>query len=161
MKITVEARDINGIKCNPTAIELATALTFTHRLINKAYSENSEDRTVRQFGKSSINSEAALVNFQVAEVTNGSVILDGLIKIINNLSPQAISENVVANIITSGIVAVVKKSLQPFRRLPDASMGRDLIVRVEINDMKLEVHSSYRNLDRADISVNVSYSNKE
>jgi len=143
IKVIVEATDIHGKRSNPTAIELASSLTFAHRLINKALAVHMEERRFGEFGGSTLNSEPALVNLHISEVRNGSVVLNGVIELAQNPFVQGVAGGVLANIITPGISAIAKRAKRVFNRPNRASAGRTLSVTIVSERVVLHTHCHY------------------
>lgn len=160
MKIVVDAVDENGCKSNPTAIELAAALTYAHRLMNNAYALGFESNELGDRAKSSLNAESALVNIKISEVANGSVLLNGVVEIINNVTPHEIAVSVVANIISNALLKVAKKTTSALRRIARPSRGRELNIFIKINNIELLVNCCYEDFDRARIIVTQSKSDE-
>lgn len=153
MKIVVNAVDENGCKSNPTAIELAAALTYAHRLMNRAYALGFEGGDLGEQAKSSLNAESAIVNIMISEVSNGSVLLDGVIAIVNKLTSQEIADAVVANIISNAVFQVAKKTAGTLRRIARPSHGRELNILIKINETELQVNCNYRDSGRVNIVI--------
>jgi hypothetical protein len=159
IQVIVKAIDIHGQKSNPTAIELASSLTFAHRLINKAFAENMEgaeyleERELEDYGKSTLNSEPALVNLHIAEVRNGSVILDGIIQTAENPFVQGVAGGILANIITPGISAIARRTKKAFIRPSKASAGRTLTVEIVSEVVVLHIHCRYVKGQRTEIFI--------
>lgn len=160
MKIVVDAVDENGCKSNPTAIELSAALTYAHRLMNNAYALSFKGNELGERAKSSLNAESALVNIKISEVANGSVLLNGVVEIINNVTPQEIAVSVVTNIISNAVLNVAKKTTSALRRIARPSCGRELNIFIKINKVELLVKCSYEDFDRAKIVVTHSKSDE-
>lgn len=153
IQVIVEATDIHGQRSNPTAIELASSLTFAHRLINKALVEHMEGMDFGEYEKSTLYSEPALVNLHIAEVGNGSVILNGIIEVVQNPFIQGVAGGVLANIITPGIAAIAQRSKRAFMRPGRASAGRTLTVSIVSERVVLRTHCRYAERQRTEIYI--------
>jgi hypothetical protein len=153
IQVTVEATNIEGRRSNPTALELAAALTFTHRLINKAFKERFEGRDFGEYGESTLGAEPALVNFNIAEVRNGSVLLNGIIEAAQTPFVQGVAGGIIANIITPGIVAIAQRTKAVFRRPSRASAGRTLTVTIRSERLVLHTHCRYEEHRRTEITI--------
>jgi len=153
MKIIVNAVDENGCRSNPTAIELAAALTYAHRLVNKAYALGFEGGEFGEHAKSSLNAESAIVNIMISEVSNGSVLLDGVLAIVNKLTSQEMADCVVANIISNAVLNVAKRTTGALRRIAMPSHGRELNILIKINETELQVNCDYRHSGRVNIAI--------
>jgi uncharacterized protein (DUF697 family) len=153
IQVIVEATDIHGQRSNPTAIELASSLTFAHRLINKALAEHMEEREFGEYGESTLNSEPALVNLHIAEVRNGSVILNGIIEVAQNPFVQGVAGGIIANIITPGITAIARRTKRAFMRPSRASAGRTLTVTIVSERVVLHTHCRYEERQRTEIVI--------
>jgi len=151
LQIIVEATDVHGQKSNPTAIELASSLTFVHRLINKALSERVEGRALLTYGESTSNSEPALVNVHIAEVRNGSVILNAIIELTQNTFAQGVVGGVIANILTPGITAMARRTKRALTRPNRASAGRTLTVTMASERVVLRTHCRYEERQHVEI----------
>ena len=153
MQITVEATDVEGRRANPSALELAAALTFTHRLINKAVKEHFWGQDSGEYGESTRRAEPALVNFNIAEVGNGSVLLNGIIEVAQNPFVQGVAGGIIANIITPNIVAIAQRTKAAFRRPSRASAGRTLTVTIRSERFALRTHCRYEEHQRTEITI--------
>ena len=156
IQVIVEATDIHGQKSNPTAIELASSLTFAHRLINKALAEHMGGREFGEYGEygeSTLNSEPALVNLHIAEVRNGSVILSGIIEAAKNPFVQGVAGGILANIITPGITAIARRTKRALIRPSRASAGRTVTVKIVSERVVLHTHCRYEERQRTEIVI--------
>lgn len=153
IQVIIEATDIHGQRANPTALELASSLTFAHRLINKALAETMEGRDFAEYGESTLNSEPALVNLHIAEVRNGSVILNGIIEVAQNPFVQGVAGGIIANIITPGITAIARRTKRAFMRPSRASAGRTLTVTIVSERVVLHTHCRYEERQRTEIVI--------
>lgn len=152
IQVIIEATDIHGQRSNPTAIELASSMTFAHRLINKVVAERMEGR-IGEYGETTLNSEPALVNLHIAEVRNGSVILQGIIEAVNNPFVQGVAGGILANIITPGITAIARRTKRAFVRPSRASVGRTLTVTITSEHVVLRTHCRYEERQRTEIVI--------
>lgn len=151
IQVIIEATDIHGQRSNPTAIELASSLTFAHRLINKALAERMEWRELGEYTE--LNSEPALVNLHITEVHNGSVILNGIIEAAQNPFIQGVAGGILANIITPGITAIARRTKRAFMRPSRASAGRTLTVTITSEHVVLRTHCRYEEHQRTEIVI--------
>ncbi|MEO9385870.1 hypothetical protein [Chromobacterium phragmitis] len=153
IQVIVEATDIHDQRSNPTAIELASSLTFAHRLINKALAEHMEGRYFGGYGESTLNSEPALVNLHIAEVRNGSVILSGIIEVAKNPFVQGVAGGILANIITPGITAIARRTKRALIRPSRASAGRTVTITIVSERVVLHTHCRYEERQRTEIVI--------
>ncbi|MBS4704715.1 hypothetical protein [Aeromonas veronii] len=153
LQVIIKATDIYGQRANPTALELASSLTFAHRIINKALAERMEDNNIEKYGNSTLNSEPALVNLHIAEVHNGSVILNGIIEATQNPFVQGVAGGIIANIITPGITAIARRTKRVFMRPERASVGRTLTVTIVSEKVVLHTHCRYEEHQRTEIVI--------
>lgn len=157
IQVIVEATDIHGQRSNPTAIELASSLTFAHRLINKALAEHMERREIGEYGEATLSSEPALVNLHIGEIRNGSVILNGIIEVAQNPFVQGVAGGILANIITPGITAIARRTKRAFMRPSRASAGRTLTVTIVSERVVLSTHCRYEERQRTEIVIHEEY----
>lgn len=153
IQVIIEATDVYGQRANPTALELASSLTYAHRLINKALAERMEGRDLAEYGDSTLNSEPALVNLHISEVHNGSVILNGIIEVAQNPFVQGIAGGIIANIITPGITEIARRTKRAFMRPSRASAGRTLTVTIISERVVLHTHCRYEERQRTEIII--------
>ena len=112
-----------------------------------------EGRKFGEYGESTLNSEPALVNLHIAEVRNGSVILQGIIEAANNPFVQGVAGGILANIITPGITAIARRTKRAFVRPSRASAGRTLTVTFTSEHVVLRTHCRYEERQRTEIVI--------
>lgn len=152
-QVIIEATDIYGQRSNPTAIELASALTYAHRLINRAIADGAHDVDINEYGKSTLRSEPALANLQITKVANGSVVLQGAIEMVSSPFVQGVAGGVLANIISPGIAQIARRAKRALMRPARASEGRTITVTITTEHVVLQTHCSYENRQRTQIII--------
>ncbi|MEJ5328500.1 MAG: hypothetical protein WHU54_09690 [Candidatus Bathyarchaeia archaeon] len=110
-------------------------------------------REFGQYGGTTLDSEPALVNLHIAEVRNGSIILNGIIEAAQNPFIQGVAGGILANIITPGITAIARRTKRAFMRLSRASVGRTLTVTIVSERVVLRTHCFYGERQRTEIFI--------
>ena len=98
------------------AAELAAALTFAHRILNRLASEATEAQPAKRSLLDTIREEPSAVNFEIKSASNGSVVIAGIMAIAGDPFAQGIAGGIVSNVLTPKILAAAEKTKGLFRR---------------------------------------------
>ena len=71
VQLTLRARDRQGASANPTAAELAAALTFAHRVLNRVAVEVDDLALAGRSSFDAIREEPSAVNFEIKSARDG------------------------------------------------------------------------------------------
>lgn len=129
--LTLRAQNHQGETKNATAAELAAALTFAHRILNRLASEATEAQPAKRSLLDTIREEPSAVDFEIKSASNGSVVIAGIMAIAGDPFAQGIAGGIVSNVLTPKILAAAEKTKGLFRRPARASAGR--IVQLELD----------------------------
>lgn len=155
VQLTLRARDRHGASGNPTGAELAAALTFTHRVLNRVAVEVDELVLTGRSSFDAIREEPSAVNFEIHSARDGSVVLAGVIAVAGNPFVQGIAGGIIANAITPKLLAAAEKTKGLFRRPAKASAGRTIQLELEVESSTVKVEVQYFENAKTRIKVQV------
>jgi hypothetical protein len=155
IQLIVRAQDRQGAAKNPTAAELAAALTFAHRVLNRLAVDEDDSVPSRLRSSATLREEPGVVNFEITSANNGSVVLAGIVAIASDPFVQGIAGGVVANVLTPRLLKVAEKTKRLFRRPAKASAGRVLQVELDVESSNVKVEAQYLDNEKTKIRVQV------
>jgi hypothetical protein len=153
IRVAVRALDIDGSPAAPTAIELSAALTYVHRLVNRAATSTPQGRNMFPTAASTQFMEPGLLNVEIASVANGSVIIDAFIVFAAHPFAQSVASGVLANLITPALSSAASSMRQSFRRISSPSTGRTLSVDIDVQGQTVQVSIQHSPEGRTQIRV--------
>ena len=160
VQLTLRAQDRQGASGNPTAAELAAALTFAHRVLNRAGAEIGDLASTTRSSFEAIREEPKQVNFEIQSVGNGSIIVAGVIAVAGDPFVQGVAGGIIANVITPKLLGAVEKTKGLFRRPAKASAGRTIQVELKVESSTVKVEVQYLENAKTRIKVQVQPSQR-
>lgn len=155
IQLTLRARDLHGASKNPTAAELAAALTFAHRVLNRVAVGVDELALAGRSSFDLIREEPGAVNFEIQSARDGSVVLAGIVTVASDPFVQGVAGGIIANVITPKLLAAAEKTKGLFRRPAKASSGRTIQLELEVESSTVKVEVQYFENAKTRIKVQV------
>lgn len=155
VQLTLRARNAQGSVGNPTAAELAAALTFAHRVLNRIAINADQVAPTSGLSFNAIREEPNAVNFEITSASNGSVVLAGVVAIASDPFVQGVAGGIIANVVTPKLLAAAEKTKGLFRRPAKASAGRTIQLELAVESSNVKVEVQYFENGKTRIKVQV------
>ena len=156
VQLTLRARDRFNVSLNPTAVELAAALTFAHRVLNRMAAPEQDPASPGKSSFDALRAEPSAVNFEIESARDGSVVLAGIVAVVSDPFVQGVAGGIIANLTTPKLLDAVKKTKRLFSRPAKASVGRTVVIKLEVNASIAVIDVQF--LDNGKITIGVQVS---